>query len=60
MATAIEIIKRNGKNYDAYTDEEREAVKSYGWAEYGLGFGDTIKIELSSFDFDSYLDGTFC
>jgi hypothetical protein len=57
---AIEIIKRNGKNFDAYTDEEREIVKAYGWAEYGLGFADTIRAELDTFDYESYLDATFC
>lgn len=60
MTKASEIIKRNGTNFEAYTDEEREIVKTYGWEEYGLSFADTVKIESKSFDFDSYLDATFC
>lgn len=58
--TATEIIKRNGKNFDAYTDEERGIVKDYGWREYGLGFADTVRIELDTFDDVAYLDATFC
>ena len=57
---AIEIIKRNGKNLDAYTDEERETVKAYGWEEYGFGFADTVRAETSNFDYEAYLDATFC
>lgn len=57
---AIEIIKRNGKDLAAYTEQEREIVKAYGWAEYGFGFADTVRAETETFDHEAYLDATFC
>lgn len=58
--TAQEIIKTNGNDLNAYTDEQREIVKEYGWKEYGFGFADTVRAETESFDYESYLDATFC
>lgn len=58
--TAKEIININGSNLDAYTAEQRQIVKDYGWKEYGLNFADTVRIETKKIDHIAYLDATFC
>lgn len=57
--TAQEIIKANGSDLNAYTDEQREIVKAYGWETYGYGFADTIRAETAEFDRDAYLDAMY-
>lgn len=57
---AIEIIEKNGKDLNAYTDAERETVKAYGWEAYGLGFADTVRKETQGpTDWVSLLDAYY-
>lgn len=56
---ALKAIAENGKDLAAYTESQREAVKRYGWEKYGYGFADTVRIETTTFDRDSYLDAIF-